>query len=87
VVQWGVEKGAAANFRPLPTFQSGDAEVFEVSAEVGADEMAERAELAARLSQSHLLAANNAPPDLAAYDQQFSRLTLTSTLRATAKTN
>jgi hypothetical protein len=53
--------------------QSTDADVFEVSAEVGADEMVERAELSSRLSQSHLLAVNNAPPDLAVYDQQFSR--------------
>jgi hypothetical protein len=50
--------------------------VFEVSAEVGADEMAEQAELAARLSQNNVLAANNAPPDLATYDHQFSRLVL-----------
>ncbi|XP_059487620.1 TAF5-like RNA polymerase II p300/CBP-associated factor-associated factor 65 kDa subunit 5L [Neocloeon triangulifer] len=51
-----------------------DDEVFEVCAEVSADEMVDRAELAARLSQGHVLAVNNAPPDLAAYDQQFSRL-------------
>jgi len=50
--------------------------VFEVSAEVGADEMAEQAELAARLSQNNVLAANNAPPDLATYDHQFSRFVL-----------
>ncbi|CAB3370525.1 Hypothetical predicted protein [Cloeon dipterum] len=46
---------------------------FEVSAEVSVDEMVKRAELSARLSQSHVLTVNNAPPDLAAYDQQFSR--------------
>lgn len=50
--------------------------MFEVSAEVGADEMAEQAELAARLSQNNVLAANNAPPDLATYDHQFSRFVI-----------